>query len=265
MAEQGLPGPDDPYARSDYRRLIAWRSRSEREGPFLTQLLERAPDRSVLDVGCGSGEHIAFFARSGARAVGLDRSETMLEQAREHEERGEGRFVLGDAIRAASVLSAEPPFGMAICLGNTVPHILEEDELRSVVESLCELLLPGGLFLLQILNYRRLIGQDIRHLPVNVRSEDGAKEVVFLRLLKNESRERILFFPTTLVLDPTSDEPVSVARSRRVELRPWVAADLRPIFESRGFRVSEYGDMQGGPYDETESHDLVLVASRERS
>ena len=189
----------------------------------------------------------------------------MLEQAREHEERGEGRFVLGDAIRAASVLSAEPPFGMAICLGNTVPHILEEDELRSVVESLCELLLPGGLFLLQILNYRRLIGQDIRHLPVNVRSEDGAKEVVFLRLLKNESRERILFFPTTLVLDPTSDEPVSVARSRRVELRPWVAADLRPIFESRGFRVSEYGDMQGGPYDETESHDLVLVASRERS
>ena len=254
---------NDPYARSEYRRLIAWNARIEREGPFLVRLLESAPDRSVLDVGCGTGEHTAFFAREGARAVGLDRSESMVTQAREHEARGEGRFVLGEATHAAAVLAKESRFGMAICLGNTLPHVLDVAELVSLIESVHELLLPGGLFLLQILNYRRLLDQDIRHLPVNFRAGEAEKEVVFLRLLRRQSHERILFFPTTLVLDPESSEPVSVERSRRVELRPWTAEDLRPVFEQIRFEVQEHGDMQGGEFAAQESQDLVLVATRD--
>ena len=73
--------PDDPYSRVNYRRLIAWEKRIAREGPFLRSLLGRAPERSVIDIGCGTGEHVAFFSAAGARAVGLDRSEAMLKEA----------------------------------------------------------------------------------------------------------------------------------------------------------------------------------------
>ena len=256
---------EDPYARSDYRRLIAWESRIKREGPYLAELLERAPDRSALDVGCGTGEHVAFFAGLDARAVGLDRSEKMIEQARDHESGGAARFFLGDARKAREALADEPPFGLCICLGNMLPHVLEDDELSALFREGRELLAPGGLFLAQILNYRRILGQGVRHLPLNFRSGEDCEEIVFLRLLKPAENGRILFFPTTLSLDPESeDEPVSIKATRRVELRAWTAEDLVPMLVASGFRVDLRGDMRGGEYDARRSSDLVFVAKRLR-
>ena len=82
--------PDDQYSRVNYRRLIAWDTRIKREAPFLLALLDRAPERSVIDLGCGTGEHVAFFADTGVRAVGLDCSEAMISAARDHERLGSG-------------------------------------------------------------------------------------------------------------------------------------------------------------------------------
>jgi glycine/sarcosine N-methyltransferase len=254
--------PDDPYSRAEYRRLIAWERRIAREAPFLEGLLARAPDRSVVDIGCGSGEHTAFFARLGCRAVGLDRSEAMIEAAREHEARGEGRFVLGDVIEGVPALEAEPPFGLCLCLGNMLPHVEGDAELARFVHAVRRLLAPGGLFLLQILNYVRIVEGGIRALPVNVRAGEGDEEIVFLRLMTPQPDGRILFFPTTLTLDADSEEPVAVRTTRRVPLRAWTAEDLRPRFEDAGFAVRLHGDMQGGAYEPEGSTDLVLVAVR---
>jgi hypothetical protein len=115
---------------------------------------------------------------------------------------------------------------------------------------------------LQILNYRRILDQGIRHLPVNFREGDGEEEVVFLRLIKPVSSRLILFFPTTLVIDAERSEPVSVRRTRRVELRPWTAEQLVPALEGAGFQVELYGDLEGGKFVDQESHDLVMVAVR---
>jgi glycine/sarcosine N-methyltransferase len=266
------PTPEDPYARLDYRRLIAWGPRIQREASFLRMLLNRAPDRSVVDLGCGTGEHTAFFAREGARAIGLDRSEEMLRRAREHEERGDGRFVAGDIRSAAATLSGEPRFGLAISLGNTLPHLLEDDDLRGFLASARDLLLPGALLLIQILNYRGILDRGVRHLPLDFRpsgegaegkeKHDGTNEIVFLRLMKPVSDRRILFFPTTLTLDPESEEPVRVERTRRVELRPWTAEELVRELGALGFRAELHGDMEGGAFDPASSRDLVIVAVR---
>jgi SAM-dependent methyltransferase len=242
--------------------MVAWDSRIEREKELLLRLLDRAPDRSVVDVGCGTGEHTAFFARAGARAVGIDRSPSMIEKAKDHEGRGEGRFVLADAAEAQRVLGGEPPFGLAVCLGNMLPHVKEAGELDAFLEAVRGLLAPGGLFLIQIVNYRRILDGGVRHLPLNFREGEGSEEIVFLRLLRPLSEERLLFFPTTLVLDSGSDEPVSVRSTRRVELRPWTLRDLGPRLERLGFEVEIHGDMQGGPFRSLESPDLVLAAAR---
>ena len=124
--------PDDPYSRTHYRRLFAWDRRLEREAPFLTRLLEAGPASSVLDIGCGTGEHVAFFRRLGARVVGLDRSESMIAAARDHETDGV-TFVLGDALHARRELAEASAFGLIICLGNMLPHILEDHELDAHV------------------------------------------------------------------------------------------------------------------------------------
>lgn len=257
--------PDDPYSRSQYRKMIAWERRIERESPFLSALLSGAPDASVLDLGCGTGEHTAWFAQQGARAVGLDRSESMIESARDHEALGHGRFVLGDALDARAALPEEAPFGLALCLGNMLPHVMEDDELTAFLRSARALLAPGGRLLLQILNYAKLLREEVNVLPVNVRpGEAEGERIVFVRLMAGQPDGRVLFFPTTLTLDLASEEPVQVHTTRRVALRAWSATQLTDAFEAEGFRVVLHGDMQGGPYDEAESHDLVLVATRGR-
>jgi SAM-dependent methyltransferase len=265
MTESGDPERvpcDDPYARVDYRRLIAWGPRIEREGPFLLRLLGAAPDPSVLDAGCGTGEHTAFFAGRGCRAVGLDRSEAMLAKAREHEAAGAARFVLGDVLDARTALADEAPFGLAVCLGNMLPHLHDVGELERFVRSMASVLLPDGILLVQLLNYRRILDQEIRHLPLNFRPGEGQEEVVFLRLMRPGPDGTLSFFPTSLVLDPEAQEPVKVTQTRRVDLRPWTVEDLEPVMRGEGFVPAWHGDMAGGPYDPQGSADLVVVARR---
>lgn len=255
--------PADPYSRVEYRRLIAWTDRIEREGPWLLELLDGAPERSVLDLGPGTGEHTAFFADQGARAVGLDASESMVEAAREHEAAGRGRFLLGDIRNADVVLADEPRFGMAICVGNVLPHLTGEDDLVRLFGAVRRMLLPGGRLLIQLLNYDRILGQGIRHLPLNFREGENGEEIVFLRLMTPSPDGRILFFPTTLSLDPGRDEPVSVSGSKRVELRAWTSEALQSALEAAGFTVVLKGDMMGGEFDPQSSNDLIALATRQ--
>jgi SAM-dependent methyltransferase len=243
--------------------LIAWDARIAREAPFLERLLAAGPDRSVVDLGCGTGEHVAWFARGGARAVGLDRSETHVEAARDHERAGEGRFVLGDVLEARAALAGEAPFGLAICLGNMLPHLPDAAALGRFLREAHGLLAPGGHLLVQILGYERILAQGLRALPVNVRpGEREGEEIVFLRLMSPQPGGRMLFFPATLVLRPDREEPLTVHASRRVELRAWLPAELRAAAEGTGFSVRLHGDMQGGDYDARTSRDLVVVARR---
>ena len=254
--------PDDQYSRVNYRRLIAWEQRITREAPFLLSLLDRAPERSVVDLGCGTGEHVAFFAGADVRAVGLDRSEAMIGAAKDHEDAGNGRFVLGDAMEARAALGDEPSFGLAVCLGNMLPQIAEGPDLARVLASLHGILLPGGLLLIQILNYEGILGSGKRSLPVNVRPGDDGKEIVFLRLMSPAEHGRVLFFPATLELDPDAEEPLTVTMSRRVELRAWTRADLAPALAAAGFEAVFHGDMAGGEFVVDDSTDLVVVATR---
>jgi len=254
--------PDDPYSRVNYRRLIAWEKRITREAPFLRSLLDRAPERSVIDIGCGTGEHVAFFAAGDVRAVGLDRSEVMIRAAKDHEEAGKGRFVLGDAMEAGAALGDEPPFGLAICLGNMLPHVAGDSDLARFLVSLHEVLLPGGLLVLQFLNYEGFLATGKRSLPVNLRPGDDGKEIVFLRLMSPAGHGRVLFFPATLELDPDAEEPLTVTMSRRVELRAWTRADLAPALTTAGFEAVFLGDMAGGEFVLEDSLDLVVVATR---
>ena len=253
--------PDDPYSRVNYRRLIAWEQRITREAPFLWSLLDRAPDRSVIDLGCGTGEHVAFFAEADVRAVGLDRSEAMIAAAKDHEAAGKGRFVLGDALEARAALGDEAPFGFAICLGNMLPHVMEDADLACFLASAHDVLLPGGLLLIQLLNYEGILATGKRHLPVNVRPGDEGKEIVFLRLISPGKAGRMLFFPATLELDPDADEPLSMTMSRRVEVRAWTRADLAPALAAAGFDAVFSGDMAGGAFVLKDSADLVVVAT----
>lgn len=254
---------DVPYSRADYRRLVAWPQRIRREAPFLRKILEQSPARIVLDLGCGSGEHCRFFSAEGFRAVGLDRSESMLAKAQQEALPETVEFKLGNIQTVDKQVQRE--FGAAISLGNTLVHLMKREELERTFVAIAQVLITGGIFLFQILNYERIFQKNIRYLPLNFqKTEDG--ERIFLRLMEVSENGIVRFCPTTLKYNPKDDPAVELLRSRIVELRGWQHNDLVPPLKKSGFRIlATHGDMEGGPFEPLNSQDLVLVARLDNS
>jgi SAM-dependent methyltransferase len=249
---------DDPWARVDYRRLIAWPERIQREWPLLEKVLSSGPSRRVLDLGCGPGEHSRKLADEGFEVVGIDASESMLAKAREAAVPENLRFVLGDIREVARL--AEGGFGGAVCLGNTLPSLQEREDLLRMFRGLREKLLPGAPFFLQILNYDRILGRRERFLPLNFRPEDDG-ETVFVRIMDPREDGTVLFYPTTLRLRPGADPPVEVVHSREVRLHGWRRAEIESVLDEAGFPERQaLGGFDEAPFDPSESRDLILVA-----
>jgi SAM-dependent methyltransferase len=267
------PGPsDDPFSRVDYRRMVAWPQRLRREAPFLREILAKAPEKSVLDLGCGTGEHSRFFAEEGCRVVGLDRSESMIQKATEDPMPPNLSFILGDIVDMGPALrpketapAATEPFGLALSLGNTLVNVTVEEDMKKALRSLNGELCIGGLFLLQILNYERILEKKIRHLPLNFR-EDDEGETIFLRLMEDAGGGYVRFCPTTLTYRPDNDPPVEVVQSRAVMVRGWKHPEMTLFLEESGFELDAvWGNMERGPYDPQASPDLVILARKVRT
>ncbi|GAA4234142.1 methyltransferase domain-containing protein [Actinomadura meridiana] len=119
------------------------------------ELLGVAPDAAVVDVGCGAGRAVAEMAERGARAVGVDPDERMIEVGRERWPAAE--FRLADAYTL--------PFADGEFQGyraEKVFHVLD-DPARAVDEAR-RVLVPGGRIV--------LVGQDWDTMVID--SDDAA-------------------------------------------------------------------------------------------
>jgi SAM-dependent methyltransferase len=100
---------------------------------------------SVLDVGCGTGEHAMMAAALGFGAVGLDASPRAIERARRKAaERGRDvRFVVGDALDLGALGER---FDTVLDCG--LFHVFDDDDRARYVEGLGEVVPSGGRFVL---------------------------------------------------------------------------------------------------------------------
>jgi SAM-dependent methyltransferase len=225
---------------------------------LLEQVLGGGPSRRVLDLGCGPGEHARFLAAQGFEVVGVDRSASMIASALEDPVPENLEFIEGDLSRIDDLIQGQ--FGGAICLGNTLPHILQVEALQDMFRGLRRHLLPTAPLLIQLLNYERIFQRGERYLPLNFRS-DGEEEIIFLRLMELEDDGQVLFYPSTLRLVPGGDPPLEVKAAKQVRLRGWRAEELETALAEAGFDTFQrLGGFGGASFATLESMDLILVA-----
>ena len=104
--------------------------------------------RSVLDVGCGTGELLRLARESGhtGRLCGLDPSEPMLEQARR--KRTDAEWVLGDM---GSVDWCRE-FDLVVMTGHAFQVFVEDEQLRESLASIRSALTEDGRFAFETRN-----------------------------------------------------------------------------------------------------------------
>jgi glycine/sarcosine N-methyltransferase len=258
VAEVGVGKAPDAYGRIAYRGLIAWPERLQREAPLLQRVFDGAPSPRLLDLGCGSGEHARLLASLGFEATGVDASASQLEAARAADPGG--CYFQASLTELPADLAGQ---GGALCVGNTLPHLCEEADLRAFFAGLAACLLPGAPFLLQLLNYDRILDRGERTFPLVLRpGEDGEGETVFLRLMTHHGGGRLSFTPARLRYRPGSAQPLELLAAHEVPLRGWRRAEVEAGLGEAGFQVQEVlGGMAGEPWSAT-SQDLVVLAVR---
>jgi len=236
-----------------YDALANRPGRLEREGPLLTRCLAAAPTPRVVDIACGTGLHAHFLARHGAHVTAYDLSPAMVEFARSKRPHSRVRHHIGD-MRALT----GGPYGLAICLGNSLALINDEAGLQAVFHSVAEVLEPDGRFLLQLVNGIAPGAAEPRQRMEQVSLPDGAGNLVVIKTLVPHAGRTLLSI-AYFVLD--GDESSTVAES--TVLRHWTLDELDAAAAGAGLiRTEMWGGFDATVFDPVTSSDLLLQYAR---
>jgi glycine/sarcosine N-methyltransferase len=254
--------------------MTDWNARLRSEGPFLKALLSEAGVSSVLDAACGSGGHALALAGWEYRAAGVDASPVMVDMARQKaaEQGLDIPFAVADLDELASLVTARDddnaigvqglaPFDAVLCLGNSLPHLLSQAELVRALRGMAAVMKPGGLLVLQNLNYDLRWRKQPRWFAAQGGQLDG-REVLVWRFADYDQGTGQIAFHIALFTKNEGGWQVAVHTTPH---RPLFRADLFVALAEAGFdhpRALAAMSWPAEPFDANTSGDLVVVANR---
>lgn len=237
----------------DYDVMTAPAKRRTADFRFFKEFFNRFPSGSALDIGCGTGHHLRLLLELDLSVNGIDPTEKFLQIAEDNLKDFSGRYVLKQGSMADAADLVTDPVGTAFCLGNTVPHILSAHELRKSLGAVYEVLLDSGVFVLQLVNYSRILKAKERILNVK-RNADK----LFIRFYDFDDNG-IIF--NILVVDE-SDENMS-HNLYSTPLFPWQNDEILAVLKDVGFNaVTVYGGLDFSQFNEDSSGNLVIIAEK---
>jgi len=240
----------------NYDDMTRFDERVQQETAVLKGWVDRYQFRTVVDVACGTGIHAIILAKLGIRTVGADISEAMLEKAKSHtEEFGVQVSWIQSAMEQVRQ-EVKGEYGAVFCLGNSIPHLLTPEALDAAVGSFSQLLSPGGIVVIQLLNYHRILAEQNRVIGIH---RQGATE--FIRFYD--------FHPDMVQFNILSihwQNGKATHTFNSTPLYPYQKHELEQALSTHRFSEFEhYGDMRFHPFEEQTSPNLVIVGKKTRS
>lgn len=231
-----------------YDHMTSFKNRVEKEKETFQKWLQHLSFHSVLDVGCGSGIHSIAMSLLEKKVIGMDLSYSLLEKAWHNsmEYQFQIPFIQGSMTQIPFTSSAQ--FDCILCLGNTLPHLLDKKDVSLFFQQSLAILAPKGFLALQLLNYEKILSEKERIINIRrindctiIRFYDFWEDNLGFNILKIEENNQYQLYSTVLY--------------------PYTSEEIIKLLSEAGFsHYSIYGDMQWNEFDPAVSKNVVILA-----
>lgn len=219
---------------------------------LIREVLQSAHGRRILDAACGSGGYSLALSREGYAVTGIDLDPGMIAFAKGKAYQT-GLDVTFRVEDMRFICEKDEEFSAVLCLGNSLPHLLAEDDIRQALDELYRVLRKDGFFILQNVNYDWVLKKRPQQLPPLAKPEAG---ITFSRHYAYRE-DGLIDFTTCLTITEGAEKreyggKISLRPVKREELVKWLA--------DSGFKVLNiFGDFNKGFFSEETFHTVIIA------
>ena len=260
----------EPVAATEYDDLVNWKARLAHMAPLFSRAFSLCSAHTVLEAGSGGGQRTVMFAEWGLDAIGVEADPAKVEKSRQLAERhhlsiaesgGHARFSTLDFESFSDVVGGNGVDAI-VCADDILSTCRDIEQLRALLAEFADLLVPGGVIVLDLLNNTHYIQQKIRSTTPEVYDTvEGTK--VFFRVMDYPAGSEF-FSHDASVLTRDEQGVWSVQSSRSRHLFISSAGITRELFNA-GFDIQEIsGDYTGSELQQYRDEHIVVIARRKR-
>jgi ubiquinone/menaquinone biosynthesis C-methylase UbiE len=185
----------------------------------------------VLDVGCATGELAFALTHFGFPTWAFDFDKQMVQIAQKTKSE-EAMFPVFEQLDMRQIDERFPEayFDTVICFGNTLVHLLNDDDIRKFIQASYKVLSPEGKLTIQILNYQHILENQIKSLPL-IENE----HIQFERNYEFGDKSGLIDFNTKLTVKSTGQEIINSTKLYAIQQNK-----LQDLLEESGFSSIEF-------------------------
>lgn len=220
---------------------------------FLRQVLPYNGAR-ILDVGCAAGDLAFALTHFGFPTWAIDFDPFMIQIA-QNTKPEDTMFPVFEQLDMRTIAERYPEsyFDAVICFGNTLVHLLSDEDILQFFKATLQVLAPKGKFTFQILNYDNILGNQISRLPL-IENE----HVRFERKYVFPENSGLISFRTKLLVKQSGQEIENI-----VDLNPIGSKKIVELLSKAGFSdIQLFGSFKREPLTE-KSIPLVVSCARQ--
>lgn len=237
----------------DYDLMTQFESRFEKEHSAFQKIVDQFNLIKVLDAGCGTGFHSILLSKLGCEVTAADVSQNMIDllNSKKAFYSVEIKTVLASFQELAT--KVDSGFDGVFCMGNSLPHLLTTEDIKTALDNFYQLLRKGGKLILQILNYDKILSEH--------KKVQSVREIQGKTFIRYYSYAESLLEFNIMTLDRTGSNIEADIRS--ILLFPIKKELLENLLaDSKFININIYGTISMDQYNPRESNDIFIIAEK---
>ncbi len=217
------------------------------------QLPPPGRDSTIFDIGCATGELCRRLLALGYSVTGAEPDREMLALA---VKRSNGEIPFYPlSMEEIRTYFPKKSFTAVLCLGNTLAHLQNLNMIQTFFNNAATLLLPGGRFVFQIVNFDRLSPEHLPEFPVIERNN-----IRFIRKYEWTENGGAIRFITTL-----ENKSSGTKQTGECRLFPATQKQLSDALTTAGFSGQTwFGNYKGGSFSPDNPAAICVAETAER-